>query len=206
MKKKNEKEMDVVFLLDRSGSMSGMENDTIGGYNSYLNAQRKKNVKVTTILFDNEYEVLHRRENIKNVKDLTKKEYYVRGCTALLDAVGKTINLMDNEEAKKVIFIITTDGLENASKEYSKEKVKKLIENHKNWEFMYIGANIDSYSEGASIGIKKTNISNYHKNKTGVKNLFSSLGRASESFYECDMVCADWKEDLENFIDDNINK
>ncbi len=206
MKKKNEKEMDVVFLLDRSGSMGGMERDTIGGYNSYLNKQRNKNVKVTTILFDNEYEILHQRENIKNVHNLTKKEYYVRGCTALLDAVGKTISLMDKEEAKKVIFIITTDGLENASKEYNKEQIKRLIKSHENWEFMYIGANIDSYSEGASIGIKKTNISNYRKSKTGVKNLFSSLGKALESFYECNMVCADWKEDLEDFIDDNMNK
>ena len=205
MKKQNEKEMDVVFLLDRSGSMGGMEDDTIGGYNSYLNEQRKKNVNVTTVLFDDRYEILYQRENIKNVHDLTKNEYYVRGCTALLDAVGKTISLMDREKTKKVIFIITTDGLENASKEYNKEQIKKLIESHKNWEFMYIGANIDSYGEGASIGIKKTNISNYSKSKTGVKKLFSSLGKASSSFYECDSICADWKEDLENFIDNNMN-
>ncbi len=204
MKKTNVKEMDVVFLLDRSGSMGGMEDDTIGGYNSYLNEQRKKNVKVTTVLFDDKYELLHQRENIKNVKDLTRKEYYVRGCTALLDAVGKTISFMDKEEAKKVIYIITTDGLENASKEYNKEQIKKMIEKHKNWEFMYIGADIDSYNEGASLGIKKTNISNYSKSKTGVKKLFSSLGRASESFYECESICADWKDDLENFIDDNM--
>ena len=199
------KEMDIVFLLDRSGSMSGMEEDTIGGYNSYLHEQKKNNAKVTTVLFDNEYEILHQREDIKKIKDLTKKEYYVRGCTALLDAIGKTINLMDEKKAKKVIFIITTDGLENASKEYKKDQIKKLIESHKNWEFMYIGANIDSYSEGESIGIKKTNISNYSKSKVGVEKLFSSLKKASESFYECDCLSADWKDDLENYIDKNIN-
>ena len=205
MKKKNEKKMDIVFLLDRSGSMGGMEEDTIGGYNSYLNEQRKNNVKVTTILFDDKYEILHQRENINNVKELTRKEYFVRGCTALLDAIGKTISLMDREEAKKVIFIITTDGLENASREYNKEQIKKLIEKHDNWEFMYIGADIDSYNEGASIGIKRSNISNYSKSKRGVEKLFSSLGKASKSFYECESICADWKEDLENFIDDNMN-
>ena len=203
--KKNEKVMDIVFLLDRSGSMGGMESDTIGGYNSYLNEQRGKNVKVTTILFDDQYEILHERKNIKEVHDLTKKEYYVRGCTALLDAIGKTISLMDKEGAKKTIFIITTDGLENASREYNKEQIKSLIEKHKDWEFMYIGADIDSYKEGEGIGIKRSNIANYSKSKHGVEKLFSSLGKASASFYECESVCNDWKDELENYIDDNIN-
>ncbi len=198
-------EMDIVFLLDRSGSMGGMEEDTIGGYNSYLKEQRKNNVLVTTVLFDDKYEILHQRKHIKNVSDLTKNDYYVRGCTALLDAIGKTINLMDRDKAKKVIFIITTDGLENASKEYSKEQIKKMIKKHDNWEFMYIGADIDSYSEGMSIGIKTSNISNYTKSKRGVKKLFSSLGKASSSFYENECVCASWKDELENYIDDNIN-
>ena len=205
MKKKNGKEMDIVFLLDRSGSMGGMEEDTIGGYNSYLNEQRKNNVKVTTVLFDDKYEVLNERKNIKDVSNLTKKEYYVRGCTALLDAIGKTINIMDKENAKKVIFIITTDGLENASREYNKKQIKDLIEKHKNWEFMYIGADIDSYKEGEDIGIRKNNISNYCKSKSGVKKLFSSIGKASESYYCEDAICADWKDSLENYIDNNIN-
>ncbi len=202
--KKNMKEMDIVFLLDRSGSMSGMEEDTIGGYNSYLKEQRKNNVRVTTVLFDDQYELLHERENIKNVHNLTRKEYYVRGCTALLDAIGKTINLMDNKNTGKTIFIITTDGLENASSEYTKDKIKNLIKKHKDWEFMYIGADIDSYKEGETIGIKKSNIANYSKSKKGMQKLFSSIGKASSSFYECECISNDWKDELENYIDDNI--
>ena len=147
MKRKNE-EMDIVFLLDRSGSMGGIETDTIGGYNSYINEQKKNNAKVTTILFDDKYEMLTKREDIKNIKKLTNKEYYVRGCTALLDAIGNTINFMDKEKANKVMFVITTDGMENASKEFTRAKIKEMIQGHKDWEFIYIGAEVDSYSEG----------------------------------------------------------
>ena len=127
MKRKNE-EMDIVFLLDRSGSMGGMESDTIGGYNSYLNQQKDKNALVTTVLFDDQYELLTNRAKIQDVSDLTSSEYYVRGCTALLDAIGKTIKLMDKAKSKKCIFVITTDGYENASKEYNKAQIKELIE------------------------------------------------------------------------------
>ena len=159
-KKEIKKGMDIVFLLDRSGSMAGIESDTIGGYNSYINESIDKDVKVTTVLFDNEYEMLTKRENIKNIKEMTSKEYYVRGSTALLDAIGQTINYLDNENAKKVMFIITTDGLENSSMNFTKEQIKEMIQGHKNWEFIYIGANIDSYSEGSSLGIDTKNISN----------------------------------------------
>lgn len=190
-------EMDIVFLLDRSGSMSGIEKDTIGGYNSYINSQREKNMKVTTILFDGDYEVLYDRVDIDKVKKLTNKEYYVRGCTALLDAIGKTIQRIDKKNPNKVMFIITTDGYENSSRKYNKSQIKELIECHKDWEFMYIGANIDSYAEGSSIGISEDNIANYKKSKFGVTKLFSALSSASKCYYENDELDQSWKEELE---------
>lgn len=199
MKKNNQtkKTMDIVFLLDRSGSMGGLEDDTIGGYNSYLDKQRGKDVLVTTILFDDQYEVVNNREKIDKVKNLDNKTYFVRGSTALLDAIGKTINSLDSKKPNKVLFVITTDGMENASREYNKEKVKELIENHQKWEFMYIGANIDSYGEGASIGIKRKNIANYEKSKKGVGKLFGAVACAACEMYECSTLRDDWKKDLE---------
>lgn len=204
MKKKEiKKGMDIVFLLDRSGSMAGIESDTIGGYNSYINENIDKDVKVTTVLFDNEYEMLTKRENIKNIKEMTTKEYYVRGSTALLDAIGQTINYLDNEKAKKVMFIITTDGLENSSRNFTKEQIKEMIQGHKNWEFIYIGANIDSYSEGSSLGIDTKNISNYKKDKRGVSTLFNSVSKASTMYMCNDSIDYSWKDDLENYINEN---
>lgn len=197
MKKKIENEMDIVFLLDRSGSMGGMESDTIGGYNSYLNQQKDKNALVTTVLFDDQYELLTNRAKIQDVSDLTSSEYYVRGCTALLDAIGKTIKLMDKAKSKKCIFVITTDGYENASKEYNKAQIKELIEGHKDWEFMYIGANIDSYSEASALGIKASNTANYKKTKDGTRSLFNAVASASEMMYEYGKVSGTWKEELE---------
>lgn len=200
MKKKNE--LDVVFLLDRSGSMGGIEEDTIGGYNSYIKEQKDKDIKITTVLFDDKYEMINNREDIKNIELLTKKTYYVRGSTALLDAIGKTINYMDKVK-NKVLFIITTDGLENSSKEFSKEQIKEMIQGHKNFEFMYIGANIDSYSEGSSIGISKDNIANYEQSKKGVNKLFKSLSKASTCMYEGECLGTSWKEELEDYIETN---
>ena len=197
MKKKIENEMDIVFLLDRSGSMGGMESDTIGGYNSYLNQQKDKNALVTTVLFNDQYELLTNRAKIQDVSDLTSSEYYVRGCTALLDAIGKTIKLMDKAKSKKCIFVITTDGYENASKEYNKAQIKEIIVGHKDCEFMYIGANIDSYSEASALGIKASNTANYKKTKDGTRSLFKALASASEMMYECGKVSGTWKEELE---------
>ena len=201
--KKRKEELDIVFLLDRSGSMSGIELDTIGGYNSYLKEQKNNNVKITTVLFDHEYEILYNRKNISEVSKLTNKEYYVRGCTALYDAIGRTIKTIEASDAKKVMFVITTDGYENASKEYKKTQIKEMIESHKDLEFIYIGAEVDSYSEGRTIGIDSKNISNYKKDKKGVSKLFNSISKASDILSKESFLDASWKEDLENYIEKN---
>ncbi len=157
---------ELVFLLDRSGSMQGLEADTIGGFNGMIEKQRKQEgeANVTTVLFDNSYEILHDHFPIDMVRPLTEDDYSVRGQTALMDAVGKTIHkliniqkhLPEDARAEKVIFVITTDGMENASREYSYNQIKSLIERQKTeygWEFLFLGANMDAVSEAARFGI-----------------------------------------------------
>lgn len=200
---KNKEIMDVVFLLDRSGSMSGMESDTIGGYNGYLKGMKEKNAKITTVLFDDNYEMITKRENIKNVKKLNNMTYFTRGSTALLDAIGKTINFMDSQNPSKVIFIITTDGLENSSIEFNKEQIKELIKGHDNWEFIYLGADIDSYKEASVIGISKNRTSNYIKSKKNMRFLFEKIKNLCEDYYMEDCISDNWKDGLEEYIDEN---
>ncbi len=197
--------MDVVFLLDRSGSMKKAEKDTIGGYNSYIEQLKKENAsaKITTILFDDKYEKIVDRKEVREVEELTNEKYYVRGCTALLDAIGDSIKYMDDNKVKKVMFIITTDGYENASSKYRKSQIKEMIEGHKNWEFMYIGADIDSYNEGQSIGINKSNIANYDKSEEGVFKMFNAAKKATCSYINKDYIAESWKEDLEDYISQN---
>ena len=204
MKKKEQ--MDIVFILDKSGSMGGTESDTIGGYNSYIDSFKDKDVKVTTVLFNDHHEMITNRTPIKEIKELTRNEYRVGGCTALLDALGNTINYIDNEKSKKAMFIITTDGLENASREYTKEKIKSMIEKHTNWEFIYIGANIDSYNEGSQIGIKRSNISNYDTSSKGICKMYKAASMASEEYLRSDSIGTAWKEELEDYISNNEKK
>ena len=157
---------ELVFILDRSGSMGGLESDTIGGFNGILQKQKKEEgeANVTTVLFDDQIEIIHDRFSIDIVKPLTDADYYVRGCTALLDAVGSNVKKVENiqnrlpEElrAEKIIFVITTDGQENSSQEYSSNMVKKMIEKNqeKGWQFLFLGANIDAVEEAEKI-VKK---------------------------------------------------
>lgn len=186
MKKiKSDNKLDVIFLLDRSGSMHNSVLDTIGGYNSYLEKQRDKDAKITTVLFDDKVEYLYFRKDVKEIKALTEKEYFVRGCTALYDAIGTTINKLEKEKINnKVLFIITTDGMENASREYNKRMISSLIKKHDNWEFIFLGANIDSFEEGGSIGIKKERIANYEQSSEGICRMFSKLASISEDIYQ----------------------
>lgn len=195
--------LDLIFVMDRSGSMSGSEEDTIGGFNSFIQREKDKNLntRVTTVLFDDQYEVLYKRKPINEVDELTRNEYWVRGCTALLDAIGKTINTLDREIDNKVLFVIMTDGMENASREFSKEKIRNLIGNH-NWEFIYIGADIDSYTEAGNIGIKRTHTANYRKTREGFQEVFLSMADATDSLRE-DMSLdeTNWKSRLEKYDD-----
>ena len=173
---------ELVFILDRSGSMGGLESDTIGGFNSMLVKQQAEpgECRLTTVLFDDKYEVLHDRIDIKAVSKITDREYFVRGCTALLDAVGNTIkkiakvqkNTAKEFRAEKVLFVITTDGMENASREFSYDKVKSLVEKQKqkhNWEFIFLGANIDAIDVAGQIGIAQNRVQNFHNDSEGIE-------------------------------------
>ncbi|MGM0877831.1 MAG: vWA domain-containing protein [Bacillota bacterium] len=178
---------EIIFLLDRSGSMEGLESDTIGGFNAFIKKQRQLEGEtiVTAILFDDQYEILWNGIDANQAK-LTDNDYFVRGCTALLDAVGKTIldvgyrlsNTCEEKKPDKVIFVITTDGLENASCEFSYEKVKELIKHQQekySWEFIFLGANIDAGKEADNIGIDIKNAYSFEASKTGVEHMYNMV-------------------------------
>ncbi len=202
---KKEKKLDVVFILDKSGSMGGQEENTISSFNEYLEKEGKNKYKtyISTILFSNNYTILHDREDVSKVKKLTEKDYYVEGCTALYDALGNTINNMRAKDTDKVLFIIITDGYENASKEYKKEDIKKLIKENSNYEFIYIGADIDSYAAGNEIGIKRTNIANFKKDRKGTAKLFKAVGCFEGAMMGDQMVKACWKKELDEYMKGN---
>ncbi len=201
---------ELVFILDRSGSMSGLETDTIGGFNSMLEKQKKESGEafVTTVLFDDKYELLHDRYDIKGVNLLTEKEYYVRGSTALLDAIGITINnigkaLSDAKEEDrpgKVLFVIITDGMENSSREFSYEKVKKMVEHQKSkyaWDFIFLGANIDAIKTANSFGISADMATNFVSDSAGTQLNYKIVSEVVSSFRKGKNVDKSWKDEIE---------
>lgn len=177
---------ELVFILDRSGSMSGLEDDTIGGFNSMIEKQKNEgDAVVSTILFSNDVEILHDRVDLKDVQRLTREEYYVTGSTALLDAVGETIERIKriHDESEKVpdstLFVIITDGQENSSREYSYKKVKNLIEKQKGekWDFLFLGANIDVAAEAGRIGISREQTVNYCCDSEGIMDMYDCVNK-----------------------------
>jgi uncharacterized protein YegL len=206
---------EIVFILDRSGSMGGLESDTIGGYNSLIAKQKKEEGEaiISTVLFDDTCEVLHDRKNLDQIKPLTDKDYYVRGCTALLDAVGGAIHHIgnvhkyarDEDRPEKTLFIITTDGMENSSKRYSYAKVKQMVERQKEkygWEFLFLGANIDAAAEAERFGIRRDRAVNYHCDSEGTEINYKALSKAVSSVRQCaspmamDAALEGWAEDI----------
>ena len=212
-KNKNNKPKDVelVFILDRSGSMGGLESDTIGGYNSMLSKQKKEKpgkVSVTTVLFDDQYELLYNQVPIEKVSPMTEEEYYVRGSTALLDAIGKTVMQVkanqDKKEIKdKVLFVIITDGMENASREYRADQIKKLIEERKeknNWEFLFLGANIDAIGAAQNIGIDSSRAVRFKSDKKGTAKNYEVLNEAIKEIRGGYQLNNSWKNEIEEDV------
>lgn len=189
---------EIVYILDRSGSMAGLEEDTIGGFNSMMAKQKETGEKalVSTVLFDDECEVIHDRVPIAKIEKMTDKQYYVRGCTALLDAVGGAIHHIGNihkyareeDRPDKTIFVITTDGMENASSNYSYEKVQKMVKRQQKkygWEFIFIGANIDAYAVGQKFGFRKDRTVNYIADDMGTANVYDGVSLAINTVLAC---------------------
>lgn len=202
--------IELVFILDRSGSMSGLEADTIGGFNAMLKQQKGKAgiVHVTTVLFDDRYELLHDRIAIDGIKPITEKDYAVRGSTALLDAIGKTIHKIDHvqkmtaeeQRADQVLFIITTDGMENASREYSYDAIRQLIEGHKNqnqWEFIFLGANIDAIEVAQKVGIDPQRAVDYHGDGRGTQLNYEAISDVVSEVRASRAIPPNWKSKVD---------
>ena len=204
---------EIVFILDRSGSMSGLEKDTIGGFNSMMERQRNEEgeVLVSTVLFDNCSTVLHDRIRLEDVKPLTANDYYVGGCTALLDAVGGAVHHISNvhryireeDRPAKTVFVITTDGMENASRKYSRAKVREMIEDKKKegWVFIFLGANIDAGEEAEGIGIGRENAVDYMADREGTEICYRSIGRVVSSLRRREPLSRDWGEESRKYTE-----
>ena len=200
---------ELVFILDRSGSMGGLEEDTIGGFNSMIEKQKKQQGEclVSTVLFDHEVSTLHDRVPLCDIQPMTEEDYVVRGCTALIDAIGMTVSHIEKvhryirkeDVPAHTMFVITTDGMENASKEYSSDKVRKMIEKKKKegWEFLFIGANIDAVSTARHFGIGADRAVNYHADKEGTAVLYNCVSKVVSSARKCAPIRGDWCAEIE---------
>lgn len=204
---------ELVFILDRSGSMGGLESDTIGGFNAMIEKQRKQEgeANITTVLFDDQYDVIHDRFQVEILRPMTEKEYFVRGCTALLDAMGNTIRKVENiqnylpeeQKAEKVIFVITTDGLENASKNYTYGQIQRMVQEKKEksgWEFLFLGANMDAVQEASRLGISAGRAVRYCNDHVGVTMNYQVVGQtlcAMRSAPKMSDVGEEWKAEIE---------
>ena len=201
---------ELVFILDRSGSMDGLEDDTIGGFNAMLEKQKKEEGKafVSTILFDDKTEVLHDRLPLDKVRPITEEEYYVRGCTALLDAVGGALHHIGNihkyarreDRPGRTLFVITTDGMENASRQYTASQVRRMIERQKaryGWEFLFLGANIDAVETAGQLGIGADRAVNFHCDSRGTRLNYATVCQAVSAVRSCAPLDAHWKDAIE---------
>ena len=201
---------ELVFILDRSGSMAGLEADTVGGFNAMIEKQKKEDGEcyISTVLFDNVSEVLHDRVKLSDIKPMTDREYTVRGCTALIDAIGGAIHHIGNihkyarpeDVPEHTMFIITTDGMENASQRYSSEQVKRMIERQKEkygWEFLFIGANIDAVETARRYGINEERAVNYNADAKGTGILYESVACAVSSVRKCAPLGDKWRDNLD---------
>ena len=200
---------ELVFILDRSGSMAGLEGDTVGGFNGMLQKQKQEagEALISTVLFDNESVVIHDRVDIQKVPPMTLREYYVRGSTALLDAVGNAVRHIstvhkyarEEDRPERTLFVITTDGMENASRTYTYDRVKALIEEKKaqGWEFLFLGANIDAAKEAARFGISPTCAADYRADSEGTGVLYECIDEAVCSFRASRPMSADWKRKVD---------
>ena len=202
---------EVVFILDRSGSMAGLEKDTIGGFNAMLEKQRRGEGQalISTVLFSNESAVIHDRVDARDVPPLTEKDYFVCGCTALLDAVGGAIHHIGNvhkyareeDRPERTLFVITTDGMENASRHYDLRRVRTMIERQKaryGWEFLFLGANIDAVDTAARLGIDADRAANFHCDAQGTQLNYEAVSDAVSAMRCAAPLSADWKERIDS--------
>lgn len=207
-KKLNNNITEIVFILDRSGSMSGLEKDTIGGFNAMIEKQKKQDGKayVSTVLFDHESVVLHDRLPLEQIKPMTEDDYTVRGCTALLDAIGGAVKHIGNihkyarpeDVPEHTMFVITTDGLENASRKYNSRDIKRLIESKKKegWEFLFIGANIDAIETANDYGISADRAVNYNADSQGTGVVFEAVSETVAKFRGGQRVAPCWSKKI----------